>query len=87
MIARAHPAQFRDDVVARRRQAPLSQIAKDFRISDATLHSWLKRAGIEDGVRPTTGPLQGSDSRPPYYLRLAARGCAACSVSVGHSPS
>jgi len=51
--------------VVRRRQAPLSQIAKDFRFSDATLHSWLKRAGIEDGVRQTKGPLQGSDSRPP----------------------
>ena len=29
-----------------------AQIAKDFGISDATLHNWLKRADIEDGVRP-----------------------------------
>ncbi len=53
-MPRPYPAEFRDDVVAvaRRREAPLSQIAKDFGISEATLHNWLKRADIEDGVRP-----------------------------------
>ncbi len=53
-IPRPYPTEFRDDVVAvaRRREAPLSQIAKDFGISEATLHNWLKRADIEDGVRP-----------------------------------
>jgi transposase len=38
--------------VTRKHQAPLSQIAKDFGISEATLHNWLKRADVEDGVRP-----------------------------------
>lgn len=28
------------------------QIAKDFGISEACLHSWLKKADIEDGNRP-----------------------------------
>jgi transposase-like protein len=53
-MARAYPAEFRDDVVAvaRKHEAPVSQIAKDFGISEATLHNWLKRADIEDGVRP-----------------------------------
>ena len=53
-MARAYPQEFRDDVVAvaRKHEAPLSQIAKDFGISDATLANWLKRADIEDGVRP-----------------------------------
>ena len=53
-MARAYPAEFRDDVVAvaRKHAAPLSQIAKDFGISEATLHNWLKRADVEDGVRP-----------------------------------
>ena len=32
-------------------EAPLKQIAKDFGISEATLHNWMKRADIEEGVR------------------------------------
>jgi transposase len=47
------PEEFRRDVVAvaRRKQAPMSQIAKDFGISEGCLHRWVKRAEIEDGVR------------------------------------
>ena len=50
---KAFPLEFRRDViaVARKREAPLSQIAKDFGVSEACLHHWLKRAEIEDGVR------------------------------------
>jgi transposase-like protein len=53
-MPRPYPKEFRGDVVAvaRRHESPLSQIAKDFGISDATLHNWLKGAEIEDGVRP-----------------------------------
>src|SRR6266702_7837581 len=49
----AYPLEFRRDVVAvaLRRQAPMSQIAKDFGISESCLHRWVKRAEIEDGVR------------------------------------
>jgi transposase len=59
-MAKAYPADFRRDVVAvaRKREAPLTQIAKDFGISDASLHNWLKRADAEDGVRPG---LSGAD--------------------------
>ena len=48
------PQEFRRDViaVARKGQAPLSQIAKDFGISESCLHRWLKIADIDDGVRP-----------------------------------
>lgn len=48
------PKDFRDDVVAvaRKGQAPLKQIAKDFGISEASLHNWMKAADIEDGRRP-----------------------------------
>ena len=47
------PEEFRRDVVAvaRKREAPLFQIAKDFGVSEATLHNWLKKADIEDGNR------------------------------------
>lgn len=50
--AEAFPAQFRRDVVAvaRKHEAPISQIAKDFGISEATLPNWLKKADIEEGA-------------------------------------
>lgn len=48
------PKEFRDDVVAVARQghAPISQVAKDFGISDSCLHNWLKKAEVEEGTRP-----------------------------------
>jgi transposase-like protein len=50
----AYPKEFRDDVVAvaRKGESPISQIAKDFGVSEQTLHNWMKKADIEDGVRP-----------------------------------
>lgn len=47
------PEEFRRDVVAvaRRKEAPLSQVARDIGISESCLHRWVKRAEIEDGVR------------------------------------
>ncbi|MDQ1058163.1 transposase-like protein [Arthrobacter globiformis] len=51
-MPKPYPAEFRRDVVAvaRKHEAPLAQIAKDFGISEATLHNWLNKADIEDGV-------------------------------------
>ncbi len=53
-MPKPYPAEFRRDVVAvaRKHEAPLAQIAKDFGISEATLHNWLKKADIEDSVSP-----------------------------------
>lgn len=53
-MPKPYPAEFRRDVVAvaRKHEAPLAQIAKNFGISEATLHNWLKKADIEDGVSP-----------------------------------
>jgi len=61
----AYPADFRRDVVsvARKGEAPLSQIARDFGIADATLHNWLKRADIEEGVRPGLNESDASEMR------------------------
>ncbi len=52
-MPQAFPLEFRRDVVAvaRRKEAPMSQIAKDFGISESCLHRWVKRAEIEDGMR------------------------------------
>ena len=64
-MPRPYPQEFRDDVVAvaRRHEAPLSQIAKDFGISDATVHNWLKRADVEDGVRPGVTTAEAAENR------------------------
>jgi transposase-like protein len=61
------PAEFRRDVVAvavaRKHEAPISQIAKDFGISEATLHNWLKKADIEDGNRPGVTEREAAELR------------------------
>jgi transposase len=64
-MAKAYPAEFRQDVVrvARKRELPLTQIAKDFGISNATLANWLKQADVEDGRRPGVTEAQGAEMR------------------------
>ena len=53
-MPKAFPEEFRRDVVAvaRKGEAPLSQVAKDFGISESCLQRWLKLADIQDGTRP-----------------------------------
>ena len=53
-MAKPYPKEFRDDVVAvaRKGQAPLKQIAKDFGISEGSLTNWMKQADVADGRRP-----------------------------------
>jgi transposase-like protein len=52
-MPRPYPKEFREDVVrvARQGDAPISQIARDFGVSDATISNWLKAADVEDGKR------------------------------------
>src|SRR5436309_5091419 len=52
-MPKAFPLEFRRDVVAvaRRKEAPMSQIAIDFGVSESCLHRWVNRAEVEDGVR------------------------------------
>jgi transposase-like protein len=60
-----YPAEFRADVVrvARKREATYAQIAKDFGISEATLHALIKRADVEDGVRPGMTSAEAAENR------------------------
>lgn len=53
-MAKPYPKEFRDDVVAvaRKGHAPMSQVAKDFGISEGSLRNWMQKADIEDGHRP-----------------------------------
>lgn len=55
------PAEFRADVivVARKGEARLRQIARDFGHSEVCLHRWLKIADREDGVG-TSAPAAAS---------------------------
>jgi transposase len=64
-MPKAFPAEFRRDVVAvaRKGEAPLSQIAKDFGISESCLHRWLKLADIDDGVGPGVTSSESAELR------------------------
>ena len=64
-MPRPYPAEFRDDVVAvaRRGDAPIAQIAKDFGISDSCLRNWLHVADVEDGHRPGQSAAESAELR------------------------
>jgi transposase len=64
-MPKAFPPEFRRDVVAvaRKGGAPVSQIAKDFGISESCLHRWLQLADVEDGVRPGTTSAESVELR------------------------
>jgi transposase-like protein len=64
-MPKPHPREFRDDVVAvaRKGEAPISQIAKDFGISESCLRNWLHAADVEDGVRPGVTSSESAELR------------------------
>ncbi len=64
-MPKPYPQEFRADVVvvARKGQAPLNQIAKDFGISEGCLHGWMKKADVEDGNRPGVSEKQSGEVR------------------------
>ena len=64
-MPKAFPLEFRRDVVAvaRKGEAPLAQIAKDFGISESCLHRWLKLADVDDGVRPGVTSSESAELR------------------------
>ena len=59
------PKELRRDVVAvaRKREAPYRQVAKDFGISEATLHNWMKQADVDDGVKPGVSSTEAVELR------------------------
>lgn len=64
-MPKALPKEFRRDVVAvaRKGEAPVSRIAKDFGISESCLHRWLQAADIEDGLRPGVTATESAETR------------------------
>jgi transposase len=65
VMPKAFPLEFRRDVVAvaRKGEAPLSQIAKDFGIFESCLHRWLKLAGVGDGICPGVTSSESAELR------------------------
>ena len=59
------PAEFRRDViaVARKGEASVSQIARDFGIWESCLQRWLKIADREDGLVPPASGDRGSGGK------------------------
>jgi transposase-like protein len=64
-MPKAFPEEFRRDVVAvaRKGEAPLTQIAKEFGISASCLKRRLKLADIEDGNRPGATQQESGELR------------------------
>jgi transposase len=50
----SYPPEFRERAVelARQREKPVAQIAKDLGISETCLRRWMDRADVDDGVKP-----------------------------------
>lgn len=95
----AHPREFREDViaVARRGEAPLAQVAKDFGISESCLRNWLRQADVEDGHRPGVSKAENDELREAKkkirlleqeneVLRRAAAYLSQANLKLGQSP-
>ncbi len=66
-MPKPYPEEFRDDVVrvarARESGVTLAQIAKDFGIHEMTLNTWLRRADVEEGIKPGTTQAENAETR------------------------
>src|SRR4051794_1433231 len=66
-VPRPFPKEFRDDVVrVARDRAPgrtIKQIATDFGIAESCLRNWLRRADVEDGLKPGTTAAENAELR------------------------
>jgi transposase len=64
-VPKPFPPEFRRDViaVARKGEASISQVARDFGISESCLQRWLKIADRDDGVVPPTSADRGGGGK------------------------
>lgn len=66
-MPRPFPSEFREDVVRVARSRPqgvtLEQIAGDFGIHPMTLQKWLRRADIDEGVKPGRTSTESAELR------------------------
>jgi transposase len=74
--AKPFPPEFRRDVIAgaRKCEASISQVARDFGISESCLQRWLKIADRDDGLAPpATGDRGGGGRDESAELRELRR--------------
>ena len=71
-MPKPYPAEFRRDViaVARKSEASVAQVAKDFGISETCLQRWLKIADREDGLAPPTSRSREGAGQPDESAEL-----------------
>lgn len=64
-MPKPYPKEFREDVVAiaRRREVPFAQVAKDFGISETCVQNWVRKAEIEDGIKPGVTSAEHAELR------------------------
>jgi transposase-like protein len=66
-VPKPYPKEFRDDVVnvARSREPgqTIKQIAADFGIAESCLRNWMRRADVEDGLKPGTPAAENVELR------------------------
>jgi transposase len=98
-VPKPHPKEFRDDVVAvaRKGQAPIAGIAKDFGISESCLRNWLAKADVDDGRRPGVSSTDSAELRElkrrnrlleqeNEVLRRAAAYLSQANLKLGQNP-
>lgn len=64
-MPKPYPEEFRRDViaVARLRAKPLTQVAKDFGISDGLIHKWLRADNEDRGRGSGAGAVLEAENR------------------------
>ncbi len=66
-MPKPYPNEFRDDVVrvARNREpgVTIEQIATDFGVHPMTLQKWMRRADIDEGVKPGQTRTESAELR------------------------
>jgi transposase len=64
-VPKPFPLEFRRDViaVARKGEASISQVARDFGISESCLQRWLKIADRDDGLAPPSSGDRGGGGK------------------------
>ncbi len=83
--------------VARKGEAPIAQVAKDFGISESCLRNWLKPADVEDGIRPGVTRADSEEveelkrrnrllEQENEVLRRAAAYLSQANLRLGQSP-
>ena len=74
-MVKPYPAEFRRDViaVARKGEASIAQVARDFGISETCLTRWLKVADREDGLTAAGGDRGGGAAGEAELKELRRR--------------